>query len=704
MSASKRQPDRQQAEHRITELREAIRGHDHRYYVLDDPAITDAEYDRLFRELEDLEQAFPDLITDDSPTQRVGGEPLAAFSEVQHEQPMLSLSNAFDEDELRDFDRRVRDRLAVDTLVYDAEPKLDGLAISLLYEEGVLIRGATRGDGTTGEDVTMNVRTVASIPLKLRGEGWPRRLEVRGEVYMTKQAFRRLNEHQARQGAKQFANPRNAAAGSMRQLDPSIAASRKLDFFAYAVGIYEDGTKLDRQSRMLDRLRQWGFPVSPQTEKVTDLAGCFDYYQRIGEQRQSLPYDIDGVVFKVDRFDYQQQLGFVSRAPRWAIAYKYPPEEATTKLLKIEVQVGRTGALTPVARLEPVEVGGVTVTNATLHNEDEIERKDVRQGDTVIVRRAGDVIPEIVSVIVNQRPKGSRRFKMPARCPECGSEVVRPEGEAVARCSGGLVCPAQRIQSLIHFASRRAMDIEGLGDALIEQFVNEGMLETPADIFRLNTYQEQLKEREGWGEKSVTNLLTAIEKSKATTLPRFLYALGIPEVGEVTATELANHFGTLEAVEEAACDYAAAVERLQSEGATSAQQQKQLKALQLQQVPNIGPEVAARIAGFFHESHNREVIRELRELGVHWQDIAIDDNDDKPLAGRTFVLTGTLESMNRDDAREKLEALGAKVTGSVSKKTDYVVAGADPGSKMNKARELGVEVLDEAGLLELIKT
>lgn len=703
MSASKRQPDREQAEDRIAELRDEIRGHDYRYYVLDDPAITDADYDRLFRELESLEQAYPDLITADSPTQRVGGEPSAAFTEVRHEQPMLSLGNAFEEDELRDFDRRVRERLAVDTLVYNAEPKLDGLAISLLYEDGVLTRGATRGDGTTGEDVTMNVRTVASIPLKLRGDGWPARLEVRGEVYMTKQAFLRLNEHQARQGAKRFANPRNAAAGSMRQLDSSIAASRKLNFFAYGVGIYDGGARLDRQSRMLARLREWGLPVSPQTEAVTDLAGCFDYYRRIGGQRQSLPYDIDGVVFKVDRFDYQQQLGFVSRAPRWAIAYKYPPEEATTKLLKIEVQVGRTGALTPVARLEPVQVGGVTVTNATLHNEDEIERKDVRQGDTVIVRRAGDVIPEIVSVVLQQRPKGTRRFKMPASCPECGSEVVRPEGEAVARCSGGLVCPAQRIQALIHFASRRAMDIEGLGEALIEQFVEEGLLETPADIYRLDTYREQLTEREGWGEKSVSNLLTAIDKSKSTTLPRFLYALGIPEVGEVTATELANHFGTLEAVERAARDYAAALESLRSEGATPAEQQKQLKTMQLQQVPNIGPEVAARLAGFFHESHNRDVIGELRELGVHWPDIDVDASGDKPLTDRTFVLTGTMESMSRDAAREKLEALGAKVTGSVSKKTDYVVAGADPGSKLNKARDLGIEILDENGLLELLR-
>ena len=703
MTASQRPSDKEQAEHRIAELREAIRGHDYRYYVLDDPAIPDADYDRLFRELESLEQAYPELVTADSPTQRVGGEPSAAFSEVRHEQPMLSLGNAFDEDELRDFDQRVREWLAVDTLVYNAEPKLDGLAMSLLYENGVLSRGATRGDGTTGEDVTMNVRTVGSIPLKLRGDGWPARLEVRGEIYITKQAFLRLNEHQASQAAKQFANPRNAAAGSMRQLDPSVAASRKLNFFAYSVGIYEGGAKLDCQSRMLARLRDWGLPVSPQTEEVTDLAGCLDYYRRIGEQRQSLPYDIDGVVFKVDRFDYQQQLGFVSRAPRWAIAYKYPPEEASTKLLKIEVQVGRTGALTPVARLEPVQVGGVTVTNATLHNADEIERKDVRQGDTVIVRRAGDVIPEIVSVVLNQRPKGARRFKMPASCPECGSEVVRPVGEAVARCSGGLVCPAQRIQALIHFASRRAMDIEGLGDALIEQFVNEGIFATPADIFRLETYQAQLMARDGWGEKSVNNLLAAIDKSKSTTLPRFLYALGIPEVGEVTATELANHFGSLAAVEQAARDYAAALERLQSADATTAEQQKTLRIMSLQQVPNIGPEVAARLAGFFHESHNREVIGELRELGVDWPDIAIDANRDKPLAGKTLVLTGTLESMSRDEAREKLEAQGAKITGSVSTKTDYVVAGAEPGSKLAKARDLNVTILEEDGLLELLR-
>ncbi len=687
---------------RIETLRETIRQHDYRYYVLDDPEITDAEYDSLFRELEQLEQAHPELISNDSPTQRVGAKPSSAFAEVRHEQPMLSLGNAFSEQELRDFDRRVHERLDVGQVHYNAEPKLDGLALSLLYVDGELVRGATRGDGASGEDVTANVRTVGPIPLKLRGRDWPRRLEVRGEAYMTKKAFIALNEYQAENGGKQFANPRNAAAGSLRQLDPKITARRKLAFFAYGVGLTEGGELPATQSAMLARLRDWGFPVSPEIEVVQDLDGCFDYYRRIGERRASLPYDIDGIVFKVDRFDYQQQLGFVSRAPRWAIAYKYPPEEATTRLISIEVQVGRTGALTPVARLEPVQVGGVTVTNATLHNQDEIERKDVRQGDTVIVRRAGDVIPEIVRVIREKRPKGSRRFKMPQSCPECGSEVVRPEGEAVARCSGGLVCPAQCIQALIHFASRRAMDIEGLGDALIEQLVGEGLLQTPADIYRLHEHREQLVAREGWGEKSVANLLSAIEKSKATTLPRFLFALGIPEVGEVTASDLASHFGSLERIEQAAKDYARQLAELAGADLKQSEYHKRLKALELQQVPNVGHEIASKLAGFFHEPHNLDVIRQLRELGVHWDDIEVADAGEQPLAGQTFVLTGTLESMSRDAAKEKLTALGAKVTGSVSKKTDYVVAGADPGSKLDKAQALGVAVLDENAFLELV--
>jgi len=702
MSPRKTPPDRQPADKRINELRDEIRRHDYQYYVLDDPVITDAEYDRLFQELEQLEAHYPERVTPDSPTQRVGGEPSAAFDEVRHDQPMLSLANAFDEQEMRDFDRRVRDRLGAKKVAYNAEPKLDGLAISLLYEDGVLARGATRGDGASGEDVTANVRTVAAIPLRLRGSDWPRRFEVRGEVYMTKQAFLALNEHQAKTGGKQFANPRNAAAGSMRQLDPQITANRRLNFFAYGLGAVQGEVPADRQSRLLARMRDWGFPVSPQTDRVDDLDGCFEYYRRIGEQRQQLAYDIDGVVFKVDRFDYQQKLGHVARAPRWAIAYKYPPEEAATKLVNIEVQVGRTGALTPVARLEPVQVGGVTVTNATLHNQDEIERKDVRIGDTVIVRRAGDVIPEIVRVVKDKRPRHAREFVMPAKCPECGSEVVRPEGEAVARCSGGLVCPAQRIQSLIHFASRRAMDIEGLGDALIEQLVAEGLLQTPADIYRLQEYRDELIEREGWGEKSISNLLAAIEKSKATTLPRFLFALGIPDVGEVTANELAGYFGSLENVEQAARDYAGALRKLEKEDRKPSELQKRLRELPLQQVPNIGPEIAAKLAGFFHERHNRDVVRDLRRLGVQWEDVTAGKSH-QPLAGKTFVLTGALDSLSRDEARDRLTALGAKVTGSVSKKTDYVVAGADPGSKLAKARELGVEVIGEEELLRIVK-
>lgn len=694
---------RKQAEKRIAELRNEIRKHDYHYYVLDDPVIPDAEYDKLFRELQDLEQQYPDLITRDSPTQRVGGEPSTAFNQVSHERPMLSLGNAFDEQAMRDFDRRVHERLGIKQVRYNAEPKLDGLAMSLLYENGELVRGATRGDGNTGEDVTANVRTVTAIPLKLQDKDWPQRLEVRGEIYMNKRSFLALNEYQAKHGGKQFANPRNAAAGSMRQLDPKVTARRKLGFFAYGAGLTEGGELPGSQSEMLTSLRKWGFPISAETTVVKNLDGCFDYYRHIGERRQSLPYDIDGVVFKVDRFDYQQQLGYVSRAPRWAIAYKYPPEEAMTKLHRIEVQVGRTGALTPVARLEPVQVGGVTVANATLHNADEIERKDVRVGDTVVVRRAGDVIPEIVRVVKEQRPKNARRFKMPAQCPECGSEVVRPEGEAAARCSGGLVCPAQRVQALIHFASRRAMDIDGLGEALIEQFVAEGLLQTLADIYRLHEHEQALLKREGWGEKSIANLLTAIEKSKATTLPRFLYALGIPDIGEVTASDLANHFGSLEAIEQAGKDYAERAQASQHEGVSRAELEKQLKNLPLRQVPNIGHVIASKLGGFFHESHNIEVIQQLRQLGVHWQDITPDNTAEQPLANVTFVLTGTLDSMSRDEARDKLTALGAKVTGSVSKKTDYVVAGADAGSKLDKARELGIEILEEEAFLRLLK-
>lgn len=702
-SADSQATDRKRAEKRITELREEIRRHDYYYYVLDDPVIPDADYDKFFRELQDLEQGYPDLVTRDSPTQRVGGEPSTAFNQVRHEQPMLSLANAFDEQAMRDFDRRVHERLGVEQVHYNAEPKLDGLAMSLLYENGELVRGATRGDGSSGEDVTANVRTVTAIPLKLQGKDWPRRLEVRGEIYMNKRSFLALNEYQAKHEGKQFANPRNAAAGSMRQLDPKITARRKLGFFAYGVGLIEGGELPISQSKMLSCLKKWGFPISSETTVVKNLDGCFDYYRRIGERRQSLAYDIDGVVFKVDWFDYQQQLGFVSRAPRWAIAYKYPPEEAMTKLHRIEVQVGRTGALTPVARLEPVQVGGVTVANATLHNEDEIERKDVRAGDTVVVRRAGDVIPEIVRVVKEQRPKNTRRFKMPAQCPECGSEVVRPAGEAAARCSGGLVCPAQRVQALIHFASRRAMDIDGLGEALIEQFVAEGLLQTLADIYRLYEHEQVLLEREGWGEKSVANLFAAIEKSKATTLPRFLYALGIPDVGEVTAGDLANYFGSLEAIEQAGKDYVGRIEALQNEDVSKTELEKQLKDLPLRQVPNIGHVIASKLGGFFHETHNVEVIQQLRQLGVHWQNMAPANVGEQPLADTTFVLTGTLESMSRDEAKDKLAALGAKVTGNVSKKTDYVVAGAEAGSKLDKARELGIEVLDEDAFLQLLK-
>lgn len=668
--------DRAQAEKRIAGLREEIRKHDYHYYVLDDPLIPDAEYDKLFRELEQLETRYPDLVTNDSPTQRVGGEPSREFAEVRHEQPMLSLANAFSEDEMRDFDRRVRNRLGVEQVSYNAEPKLDGLAISLLYEGGQLVRGATRGDGTTGEDVTRNVRTVAAIPLSLRGKGWPHRVEIRGEVYMTKQSFIALNEYQAQHGGKQFANPRNAAAGSIRQLDPRITANRKLNFFAYGIGVFEGGESLDRQSRMLAKLKEWGFPISSGTTVVEDLDGCFDYYRRVADRRHSLPYDIDGVVFKVDRYEQQERLGYISRAPRWAVAYKYPPEEAMTKLVNIEVQVGRTGALTPVARLEPVKVGGVIVTNASLHNEDEVKRKDVRIGDAVVVRRAGDVIPEIVQVVKDKRPRNARRFVMPSKCPECGSKVIRPEGEAISRCTGGLVCPAQQVAALLHFASRRALNIEGLGEKLVHQLVEKGWVGTLDDLYKLDV--DRLSELERIGRKSAQNLIDELEKSKQPPLERFLYALGIREVGESTAKALASHFGSLEAIAQADQD-------------------------SLEAVPDIGPVVAAHIHAFFRDRRNRRVVDALiNQVGFKLK-APPQAKSDSPLQGKTFVLTGTLDSLTRDEAETELERLGGKVTGSVSNKTDYLVAGADPGSKLDKAQELGVAVLDENAFLQLLK-
>jgi DNA ligase (NAD+) len=661
------------AKRRCNELREEIEQHNFNYYVLDAPVIPDADYDRLMNELAALEARYPALITPESPTQRVGAKPLAEFHEVTHIIPMLSLANAFDEDEMRAFDRRIRDRLEVEQVEYAGETKLDGLAVNLFYENGRLIRGATRGDGATGEDVTLNIRTIKSVPLRLTGN-FPDRMEVRGEVFMTKAGFTALNKMQEQSGGKIFANPRNAAAGSLRQLDPGITAKRPLQFIAHGTGLFEGKNLPDKHTDILAQLKKWGLPVSPETRKVKGIEGCFEYYHEIGERRSKLPYEIDGVVFKVNDIPQQKILGFVSRAPRWAIAYKYPPAEVSTRILDIEVQVGRTGALTPVARLEPVTVGGVTVTNATLHNEDEIRRKDIRAGDTVIIRRAGDVIPEVVSVIKDKRPRNSHVFHMPRKCPVCGSAVERVEGEAVARCTAGLFCPAQQIQSIIHFASRRAMDIEGLGDKLVEQLVATGLVNTVADLYKLT--QEQLAGLERMGDKSAANIMEALEKSKATTLNRFLYALGIREVGEATARNLANYFGELDALMIAPAE-------------------------ELENVPDVGPVVAQHIAGFFSEAHNRNVIKQLLKAGIRWP--SVEKPEQQPLAGKTFVITGTLDSMTRDEAKEKLQLLGAKVSGSVSGKTDYVVAGSDPGSKLDKATQLGVEILDEKAFLDLIE-
>lgn len=656
----------------IRALREEIERANYNYYVLDRPTIPDAEYDRLFRRLQELEQAHPELAAPDSPTQRVGAAPLKAFREVAHRVPMLSLNNAFEPADVEAFDRRIREALGEERIDYEVEPKFDGLAVSLRYEDGVLAQGSTRGDGTTGEDVTQNLRTVRAIPLRLHGRRPPAVLEVRGEVLMRKADFERLNAEQRARGQREFANPRNAAAGSLRQLDARVTASRRLTFFAYGVGEAEEGAlPADRQSRVLDFLAGLHVPVPPLRDVVTGVDGLARFYNTVREQRERLPYEVDGVVYKVDRLDWQRQLGFVSRAPRFALAHKFPAQEALTRLVGIDVQVGRTGALTPVARLEPVFVGGVTVTNATLHNQDEIDRKDVRIGDTVIVRRAGDVIPEIVAVVPERRPAHARRFRLPDKCPVCGSDVVRLPGEAVARCTGGLYCPAQRKQALLHFASRRALDIEGLGEKLVDQLVDAGLVKTPADLFGLTL--ERLAALDRMGEKSAQNLLEALERStREATLARFIFALGIRHVGETTARDLAEHFGSLDALMRASRD-------------------------EILEVRDVGPVVAESVARFFAEPHNRAVIERLRgAYGARWQAPQRRGAEGGgPLAGKTFVLTGTLASMTRDEAKQRIEALGGKVTGSVSGKTDYVVAGADPGSKLDRARELGVSILDE---------
>ncbi|MEZ5493817.1 MAG: NAD-dependent DNA ligase LigA [Pseudomonadales bacterium] len=657
-------------------LKDQLHHHSHRYYVLDAPEIPDAEYDRLMQQLLHIEAENPAWITPDSPSQRVGAAPLSQFASVQHEVPMLSLDNAFSDDDVIAFDRRIHDRLkTTDVIEYCCEPKLDGLAVSLLYRDGVFVRGATRGDGSSGEDITANLRTIGAIPLLLQGQNIPNVLEARGEVFMPLQGFEKMNAAALAAGEKTFVNPRNAAAGSLRQLDSRITAQRPLSFYVYGVGKVEGGALPEKHADILLQLGAMGFPVNPELRVVAGVDGCVDYYQQLAQKRAALNYDIDGIVYKVNDIALQKTLGFVARAPRWATARKFPAQEEMTRVLEVDFQVGRTGAITPVARLEPVFVGGVTVSNATLHNMDEVARLDLCVGDTVVIRRAGDVIPQIVQVLHQRRPEHAQPVVLPRVCPVCASPVEKSEGEAVARCSGGLICAAQRKEAIKHFAQRRAMDIDGLGDKLVEQLVDSELVHSPADIFALTV--SVLANLERMGEKSAANLCEAIAASRATTLPRFLYALGIREVGEATAQTLARHFGSLEAL--AAAD-----------------------ATALQQVSDVGPVVAHYIAEFFADARNTAVVDALRQAGVHWQNIAVAAETASPLAGKTFVLTGTLASLDRNTAKDRLQALGAKVAGSVSAKTDAVIAGAEAGSKLAKAEQLGVPVWDEAQLLALL--
>jgi DNA ligase (NAD+) len=672
---------------RADALRELLHRYGHQYYVLDAPEIPDAEYDKLFRELQELEARHPELLTPDSPTQRVGGKLLEGFAKVRHKVAMLSIRTETDIEAsgARNFDARVRRELGLKEadppLEYVAELKFDGLAINLRYEHGVLVQAATRGDGEVGEDVTQNIRTIGQIPLKLKGRGAPPVLEVRGEVYMRRDDFERLNELQREKiakGAKNektFVNPRNAAAGAVRQLDPGIARQRPLSFYAYGWGEIQGGPQFERHYDLLQALGAWGLPVSDRVMIAHGAEDLVKYHQAVGQARDSLPFDIDGVVYKVNSLALQQKLGFVTREPRWAVAHKFPAQEQLTTVEAIDVYVGRTGKLTPVARLHPVFVGGVTVTNATLHNEDEARRKDVRVGDTVIVRRAGDVIPEVVAVVPDKRKAGAEMFTMPRICPVCGSAAVREEGEADYRCTGGLFCGAQRKFAILHFAQRRALDIEGLGEKLVDQMVDAGVVRVLPDLYRLGLANLVALDR--MGEKSAQNVLAALEQSKSTTLPRFLYGLGIRHVGESTARDLARHFGKLDAIMDAGVE-------------------------QLLEVPDVGPIVAESIHAFFQQPHNREVIEQLRACGVHWEESEPAVQAPKPLSGKTVVLTGTLPTLSRDEAKEMLEAAGAKVAGSVSKKTDYVVAGAEAGSKLDKATELGIAVLDEEGLRQLL--
>jgi DNA ligase (NAD+) len=661
---------------RVLELKETLERYNYRYHALDDPEVPDAEYDRLMLELRALEAQHPQLLTPDSPTQRVGAAPAAAFGAVKHRVAMLSLDNAFSDEEVRDFDRRIRERLArAEPVSYSAEPKLDGLAISARYEDGAFVQGATRGDGETGEDITQNLRTIKALPLRLRTGRLPRVLEVRGEVFMPLAGFKRFNEEAIARGEKSFVNPRNAAAGSLRQLDPKMTAARPLDLFIYGLGIVEGGAMPAHHSAILQALRHWGFKICPQSSVVQGADGCLDYYRMMGELRPKLPYQIDGVVYKVDDLELQRQLGFVSRAPRWAVAHKFPAEEALTTVRDIEFQVGRTGALTPVARLEPVFVGGVTVSNATLHNMDELTRKDVRVGDTVVIRRAGDVIPEVARVLPERRVAGAVPVMLPRVCPVCGSPVAREATQAVARCTGGRVCAAQRKEEIKHFASRRALDIQGLGDKLVEQLVDRDWVRTPADLFSLQ--QEQLSTLDRMGDKSAQKLQSAIQAAKHTSLPRFLYALGIRDVGEATALALARHFSDIGALRQAGEDA-------------------------IQRVPDVGPVVAKNVAAYFHDADNAAIVDRLLDGGITWPAPA-PAAADAQLTGKTFVLTGTLQALTREAAEEAIVQFGGKVSGSVSKKTDYVVAGADAGSKLKKAQNLNVTVLDEAAFLKMLK-
>ncbi|PRQ63036.1 NAD-dependent DNA ligase LigA [Vibrio sp. V01_P9A10T6] len=669
----------QTIEHKLSQLRETLHYHAVRYYVEDNPEIPDAEYDRLMRELLELESQYPELVTADSPSLRVGGKPLEGFAQVTHEIPMLSLDNVFDEKELDAFHKRMQDRItSAHFNAFCCEPKLDGLAVSLLYENGVLVQAATRGDGAVGENITENVRTISAIPLKLQGKGWPVRLEVRGEVFMPKAGFERLNQQALKKGEKTFVNPRNAAAGSLRQLDSKITAQRPLNFYAYSVGVIEGAELASSHYQRFLQLKGWGLPMCPETRLVSSMDEVKEYYQSILTRRAQLAYEIDGVVIKVDDIELQQKLGFVARAPRWAIAYKFPAQEEITLLNDVEFQVGRTGAITPVAKLEPVFVGGVTVSNATLHNADEIERLGVKIGDSVIIRRAGDVIPQIVSVLLDRRSDTVVDIVFPQYCPVCNSDIERVEGEAVARCTGGLVCQAQRKEALKHFVSRKALDVDGLGEKVIEQLVDKEMVSTPADLFRLKAGQLTVLER--MGPKSAQNIVNALNVAKMTTLPRFLYSLGIREVGEATAANLALHFGSLDKIRQATHE-------------------------ELLEVQDIGVIVASHVTSFFEQDKNQRVINELIELGIQWPNIEKPSQDAiLPLLGKVVVLTGSLSKLSRSDAKAALQELGAKVTGSVSKNTDILFAGEAAGSKLVKAQELGIEIRSEQDLLELMKS